>query len=191
MKLNRIDKVWNSANPLFRWRFGLLSSRNFATMATWRNDFSSLLSLLHKTRVAMWFPSKKPRVAFGLPYLLIELFYICIPAAGRAAGRTVTWLWCSAGRERAPLWGSSQHEKATELLKTKLRYASSLGCYDISNFRCLCVFSRTTLRLIVYSKGIESKGPVWGINSHSYWTILSNSHLECVKVSRCNVHIPW
>ena len=23
--------------------FGLLSSRNFATMATWRNDFSSLL----------------------------------------------------------------------------------------------------------------------------------------------------
>ena len=36
------------------------------------------------------FPPKKPRVAFGLPYLLIELFYICIPVAGRAAGRTVT-----------------------------------------------------------------------------------------------------
>ena len=40
------------ANSLFKWRlsdflsgpFGLLSSRNFATMATWSNDFSSLLS---------------------------------------------------------------------------------------------------------------------------------------------------
>ena len=44
MKLNKIDEVWNSASPLFKWRFGLLSPRNFATMATWRNDFSSLLS---------------------------------------------------------------------------------------------------------------------------------------------------
>ena len=26
----------------FKWRFGLLPSRNFATMATWRNDFSLL-----------------------------------------------------------------------------------------------------------------------------------------------------
>ena len=22
MKLNKIDEVWNSANPLFKWRFG-------------------------------------------------------------------------------------------------------------------------------------------------------------------------
>ena len=44
MKLNKIDEVWNSVNPLFKWRFGLLSSKNFATMATWRNDFSSLFS---------------------------------------------------------------------------------------------------------------------------------------------------
>ena len=36
MKLNKIYEVWNSANPLFKWRFDLLSSRNFATMATWR-----------------------------------------------------------------------------------------------------------------------------------------------------------
>ena len=33
----------NSGNPLFKWRFDLLSSRNFATIATWGNDFSSLL----------------------------------------------------------------------------------------------------------------------------------------------------
>ena len=45
MKLNKIDEVWNSsANPP-KYRFGLLSSRNFATMTTWRNDFSSLLAL--------------------------------------------------------------------------------------------------------------------------------------------------
>ena len=44
--LNKIDEVWNSANPLFKWRFGLLSCKNCATMTTWRNDLSSLLSQL-------------------------------------------------------------------------------------------------------------------------------------------------
>ena len=44
MKLNKIEEVWNSANLLFKWIFGLTSSKNFATMATWRNDFSPLLS---------------------------------------------------------------------------------------------------------------------------------------------------
>ena len=39
IKLNKINEVLNSA----KWIFGLLSSRNFATMATWRNDLSSLL----------------------------------------------------------------------------------------------------------------------------------------------------
>ena len=49
MKLNDIDEVWNRANFTFfksklkRDVFGLLSSKSFATMATWRNDFSSLL----------------------------------------------------------------------------------------------------------------------------------------------------
>ena len=44
VKLNKIDELWNSANVLLRAVFGLtVSSRNFATMATWRNDFSSLL----------------------------------------------------------------------------------------------------------------------------------------------------
>ena len=44
-KLNKINEVWNSANPLFKWLFDLLSSGNFATMATWCNDFSSLLQV--------------------------------------------------------------------------------------------------------------------------------------------------
>ena len=43
MKLNKIGEVWNSANRLLSDFIGLLSSKNFATMATWRNDFSSLL----------------------------------------------------------------------------------------------------------------------------------------------------
>ena len=46
------------------------------------------------TRLAMRFLAKKPRVAFGLPYLLIELFYIGMPVVrtdGRTDGRMVTW----------------------------------------------------------------------------------------------------
>ena len=35
----------------------------------------------------MRFPAKKPRVAFGLPYLLSELFYIGIPVV-RTDGQT-------------------------------------------------------------------------------------------------------
>ena len=46
MKLNKIDDVWNSANSLFKWRFRLLSSRNFTTMATWRHEISSLFNRL-------------------------------------------------------------------------------------------------------------------------------------------------
>ena len=45
MKLNKIGEVWNSANRLLSDFIGLLSSKNFATMATWRNDFSSLFHL--------------------------------------------------------------------------------------------------------------------------------------------------
>ena len=41
MKLNKIGEVWNSANWLLSDLIGLLSSKNVATMATWRNDFSS------------------------------------------------------------------------------------------------------------------------------------------------------
>ena len=46
MKLIKIDEVWNSANPLV----GLLSSRNFATMATGRNDLSSQLKTVKKEK---------------------------------------------------------------------------------------------------------------------------------------------
>ena len=38
MKLNKIGEVWNSANTLLSDFIGLLSSENFATMATPRND---------------------------------------------------------------------------------------------------------------------------------------------------------
>ena len=44
MKLNKIGEVWKSASRLLNDCIGLLSSKNFATMATWRNDFSSLLT---------------------------------------------------------------------------------------------------------------------------------------------------
>ena len=40
----------------------------------------------------MRFPLKKPRVAFGLPYLLIDLFHIGLPVVrtdGRSEGRSV------------------------------------------------------------------------------------------------------
>ena len=43
MKLNKIGKVWNSVNKLLSDFIGLLSCKNFATMATWCNDFSLLV----------------------------------------------------------------------------------------------------------------------------------------------------
>ena len=42
MKLKKIGEVWSSANRLLSDFIGSLSSKNFATKATWRNDFSSL-----------------------------------------------------------------------------------------------------------------------------------------------------
>ena len=39
----------------------------------------------------MQFPPQQPQVAFGLPYLLVELFYIGMSVV-RTDGRTVTWL---------------------------------------------------------------------------------------------------
>ena len=52
MKLNKIDKIWSSANPLFKWRFRFAVIDYFATMAMWRNDFSSLF----KRTVLDWIP---------------------------------------------------------------------------------------------------------------------------------------
>ena len=42
MKLNKIDEVETVRIHFLNDAFGLLSSRNFATMAMWHNDFSSL-----------------------------------------------------------------------------------------------------------------------------------------------------
>ena len=36
MKLNKIDEVWNSANPLFKWRFGLCQ---LEILLPWQRDF--------------------------------------------------------------------------------------------------------------------------------------------------------
>ena len=43
---------------LFKWRFGLLSSKNFATMATWHNYFSSLFTSI------IWIKSFSSAVVF-------------------------------------------------------------------------------------------------------------------------------
>ena len=44
MKLTKIDEVCNSVMIHFLSDdFALFSARNFATVATWRNEFSSLL----------------------------------------------------------------------------------------------------------------------------------------------------
>ena len=44
MKSIRIGEVWNGTNSLFNRRFGFVVIGNFATMATWHDDFSSLLA---------------------------------------------------------------------------------------------------------------------------------------------------
>ena len=55
--------------------------------------FSLLLFFFLNVREAMWFPSKiKSWVAFGLPYLLIELFYFGMPVVRMDGRCTVTWL---------------------------------------------------------------------------------------------------
>ena len=68
MKLNKIDEVWNNANLLFMWSFGLLSSKNFSTMTTWRNDFSSLLW----PRVWAWLHTGNKRANWSRRFLLCK-----------------------------------------------------------------------------------------------------------------------
>ena len=45
MMLDKVDEVWNIVNRLPSDFFGLLLSKNFASIATWRNDFSPLLGM--------------------------------------------------------------------------------------------------------------------------------------------------
>ena len=70
--------VWNSANPLFKCLFDLLSPRNFATMATWRNDFSPLLSYLY--------------FKLHWQYLLKEHLSLRRPLNLTKLRRTLTWI---------------------------------------------------------------------------------------------------
>ena len=57
MKLNKTDEVWNITNLLFQWIFGLLSAKNFATMATRRKDFS--LAICYRAFSITWTTSMK------------------------------------------------------------------------------------------------------------------------------------
>ena len=50
MKLNKIDEVWNSANPLFKWRFGLCQ---LEILLPWRDITTS--SLLGSGKVGVLF----------------------------------------------------------------------------------------------------------------------------------------
>ena len=54
MKLNKIGEVWNGSNRLLSNFFGLLSSKNFATRATWRNDVSSLWRFRNSVFLKRW-----------------------------------------------------------------------------------------------------------------------------------------
>ena len=63
MKLNKIGEVWNSTNRLLSGFNSLLSSKNFATMATWRNDFSFLLLTQEPTTQ----DEQLPRLSSGYP----------------------------------------------------------------------------------------------------------------------------
>ena len=55
MKLNKISEVWKRAIRLLSEFIGLRSSKNIATMTTWRNDFSSLFVQISE-RVALNVP---------------------------------------------------------------------------------------------------------------------------------------
>ena len=62
-KLNTLDNTDTETISAFRFRLYLLFSCLCFTRRRWLCDF----------------PPKQPRAAFGLPYLLIELFYLGMP----------------------------------------------------------------------------------------------------------------
>ena len=51
MKLNKIDEVWNSANPLFKWCFGLCQ---LEILLRWQRDITTS-SLLGSGKVGVLF----------------------------------------------------------------------------------------------------------------------------------------
>ena len=78
-KLNTLDNTDTETISAFRFRLCWLFSCLCFTRRGWLCDFLP----------------KEPRVAFGLPYLLIELFYFGVPVVrtdGRAVEITVMWL---------------------------------------------------------------------------------------------------
>ena len=118
------------------------------------------LSLLHKTRLAIQFSGKKKsRVAFGLAYLLIELFYIGMPVVRtneRSVGRTVTWLQVPTKGSRMHRWPNFPTHGAQ--LRTR-EYSA------IITFRCHLVRNKIFyLRMwwfTVYCSQPSLIGPSW------------------------------
>ena len=72
-KLNTLDNTDTETISAFRFRLYWLFSCLCLTRRGWLCDF----------------PPKQPRVAFGLPYLLIKLFYIGMPVVRTDGGRSV------------------------------------------------------------------------------------------------------
>ena len=81
----------NPCRPLSRW--ASLACRPLSLFVFRFRIYWLLCCLCFTRRRWLWdFPSKYPRVAFRLPYLLIELFYIGMPVVrtdGLSGGRTV------------------------------------------------------------------------------------------------------
>ena len=82
MKFNKID--WNSANSFLSDFIGLFSSKNFATMATWRNDFCSLYWWALKTGLLNLLRSK---VNFSERIYEGSRLVACEPQSGDISGR--------------------------------------------------------------------------------------------------------
>ena len=67
MKLIKIGEVWFSAKRLLSDFICLLPSKNFATMATWRNDFSSLVVYLVESGIMVFMGQLSPLLSPLIP----------------------------------------------------------------------------------------------------------------------------
>ena len=95
-----------ATHPLWIFMFFFLQNSSLLFLITRSSSFSGITAKKTRLCCCLFLPKSrgghansfqiKPWVAFGLPYLLIELFYIGMPVVwtdGRAGGRcTVTWL---------------------------------------------------------------------------------------------------
>ena len=91
-----------ASHPLWIFMFFFLQNSSLLFLITRSSSFSAITAKKNTTLLLSFLPESrgghansfqiKPWVAFGLPYLLIELFYIGMPVVrtdGRAGGRSV------------------------------------------------------------------------------------------------------